>query len=273
MPETGYGSDPFLRACQVAPACRQIEGRRPRAVWGRLRAGSLHLSRYERQLPATQVRLTDAPAGRMIAEHFDIRERGDWRFRRAQGVLVLPADFADYLRGRHRQAVRTNVAHARRAGFTVLSYAVDNWVPGIGDTRRGHISPGPVERWMVIDDDGVVVADSILSIDAEVAFLQGLVSFATNARWLLHTAIVERLCGSCQILLTNSDDVYLLSLGNQHFQRLLGYRISRLRISRSKRPAPETRPQPAGMCWPPEIPLSCGILAPVAAPALEPAPS
>ncbi|MGO9753821.1 MAG: hypothetical protein ACLP22_20395, partial [Solirubrobacteraceae bacterium] len=49
----------------------------------------------------------------------------------------------------------------------------------------------------------------------------------------LHTAIVERLCGECTLLLTNSDDVPLLSSGNQHFQRLLGYSIVRIRARRS----------------------------------------
>ena len=53
------------------------------------------------------------------------------------------------MRGRPRQALRTNVGHARRQGYAVHSYAVDNWVPGIGDLRRTAITPGPVERWLL----------------------------------------------------------------------------------------------------------------------------
>jgi hypothetical protein len=170
----------------------------------------------------------------MIGEHFAIRDRdGRWRYRQAQGVLQLPAEFSEYLRGRHRQAVRTNVGHARKAGLTVRSCPVVNWAPGPDDTRAGHITAGPIERWTVLDRDGEVVADSILSVDEEVALLHGLVSTATYARWLLHTAIVERLCGRCGVLLTNSDDAYLMAAGNQHFQRLLGYEIARLRLRRS----------------------------------------
>ncbi|HWW68183.1 MAG TPA: hypothetical protein VNY83_09400 [Solirubrobacterales bacterium] len=225
----------FLRACRIAVAYRHIEGGGPRAVWLRLRAGSPLLMWYCLRLPSIRVRLTASPAGRMIGEHFAIRERGRWRFRRAQGVLPLPAEFSQYLRGRHRQAVRTNVAHARNADLAITSSTIDNWAPGPDDSRAGHIAPGPIERWMVLDPDGGVVADSILSVDENVALLHGLVSSVTYARWLLHTAIVERLCGCCSVLLTSSDDAYLMSTGNQHFQRLLGYRIARLRLPRSAR--------------------------------------
>jgi hypothetical protein len=169
----------------------------------------------------------------MIGEHLAIRERGRWKYRRAQGVLPLPADFSQYLRGRHRQAVRTNVTHARSAGLTIESCPVENWAPGRGDVRAAHIASGPVERWMVVDPTGEVVADSILSVDEDVALLHGLVSSSSNARWLLHTAIVERLCGRCSVLLLNSEDAYVMSPGTQHFQRLLGYRIARLRLPRS----------------------------------------
>jgi hypothetical protein len=190
---------------------------------------------YRFRLPSMNVRLTASPAGRMIGEHFAIRAEGRWRFRRAQGVLPLPAEFSQYLRGRHRQAVRTNVSHARNADLTVETYIVENWRPGPDDTRAAHISSGPVERWMVLDSNSEIVADSILSVDEDVALLHGLVSSVTYARWLLHSAIVERLCGHCGVLLTNSDDAYLMSNGTQHFQRLLGYRIARLRLPRATR--------------------------------------
>ena len=168
------------------------------------------------------------------------------------------------MRGRHRQAVRTNAAHARRAGCTVLSCAVDCWFPGADDTRAAHLSTGPVERWTVLDKDGAIAADSILSVDENVALLQGLVSYSSNARWLLHTAIVERLCGNCDVLLTNSVDAYLMGTGNQHFQRLLGYEISRLRFGRRLRPPnAELPPHPAALPWQPAA-LPCGIAREVA---------
>ncbi|HEY2054536.1 MAG TPA: hypothetical protein VGH14_11430 [Solirubrobacterales bacterium] len=236
MPETGYGSEFFLRVCDVALACRKIDGRGPHATLERLRAGSLTLARYDRCLPAVTVRLTASPAGRMIGEHLEIREGGRFRYRSAQGVLPLPTDFAQYMRGRHRQAVRTNVGHASRAGFTVTRRLLQNWEPGLDDTRRGLLSPGPIEAWRVSgpDDEGPL-AEAIVTVDDDVALLHGLGSSAKYARWLLHTAIVERLCGSCGVLLVNSDDVYLLGPGHQYFQRLLGYEIARLEMPRPGR--------------------------------------
>jgi hypothetical protein len=238
MQETGYGSDFFTRACGVSAACREVEGGGPRARWRRLRAGAPLLAWYRFCLPSVTVRLTAAPAGRMIGEHLAIREEGHWRYRRAQAVLSLPAEFSGYLRGRHRQAVRTNVARAREADLTIVSSTIEDWVPGDDDTRAGHIGPGPVEWWRALDPDGEIVAQALLSVDEDVALLQGLISSVTYARWLLHTAIVERLCGHCTVLLVNSDDAYLLGTGQQHFQRLLGYTIARLRLSPAPLPAP-----------------------------------
>jgi hypothetical protein len=239
MPENGYGSEQFLRARGVASACREIDGRGPSAALGRLRAGSLTLARYERGLPAVAVRLSEAPAGRMIGEHLAIRVQGGerYRYRGPQGVLTLPGSFADYLRGRHRQAVRTNIGHARRAGLTVARRELLDWEPGLDDTRRGLLAPGPIEHWQVLAPaTEAPVAEAIVTVDDEVALLHGLGSSASPARWLLHTAIVERLCGSCGLLLVNSDDAYLLGPGHQYFQRLLGYEIARLRLERPSVP-------------------------------------
>jgi hypothetical protein len=235
MQDNGYGSAEFLRVCRVAELCLGTDGSRLAKAWRRLRAGSLLVLWYRLRLPSITIRPTGSPAGQMIREHFSIREGGRWRFRGAQGVLPVPPEFSDYLSGRHRQAVRTNIGHARKAGLTIETYAADDWEPGSGDSRVAHISPGPVEWWNVLTPDGGLAAQAILCVDEEVALLHGLVSYAPHARWLLHTAIVERLCGNCNVLLTNSEDAYLLTSGNQHFQRLLGYGIVRLRLSHHSR--------------------------------------
>lgn len=270
MQDTGYGSDAFLRACQINAAIASITGKGPRSAWRRVRAGAPRLSRYRSQLPTAKINLTRSPAGRMIGQHFSVRRDGDWMYRHAQGVLTLPADPSEYLRGRHRQAIRTNVGHARRAGVTVYSYAVDNWVPGVGDIRRDVIEPGPIERWLAIDADEVIIGDSILSVDEHVALLHGLVSDGQHVRWLIHTAIVERLCGHCDLLLTNSEAAYKHGPGFHHFQRLLGYRLSRVHVVPPHPSSPTPRPaQPAAFSWP-EHPMTCGI-AMKPAPELEPA--
>ena len=233
MAPTGYGSPSLLRACCIAVACQGIESRGLRAAWLRLRAGSLSLWWYRARLPRVEVRLTDSPSGRMIGEHLAIRRGRHWRFRHAQGVLPLPAEISEYLRGRHRQAVRTNLRHAREAGLRVEHHPLSDWRPGSDDSRLAHISPGAVERWDLVRSDGAIVGQAILSVDEEVALLHGLMSLVPYGRWLLHTAIVERLCGSCGVLLINCEDAYLMSAGTQYFQRLLGYRIAGLRLGRA----------------------------------------
>ena len=177
-----------------------VERSRRRGPTGRGKeAGRLALALYERRLPTTDLRLTASPVGRMIAEHFAIREGGAFRYRNAQGVLALPDDFADYMRGRHRQALRTNIGHARREGWTVTLLRGRQLVP-----RRRRQPPrgdhaGPDRAWLVVAPDGRCVADSILNVDRHVAMLHGMASFAPNARWLLHAAIIERLCGDCEV--------------------------------------------------------------------------
>jgi hypothetical protein len=239
MPETGYGSPTLQRACDISRACREIDGSGPRANWQRLRAGSLTLTRYRRSLPRVEVRPTPSPAGRMIAQHFGIRSDGRLRYRDAQGVLRLPADISEYLRGRHRQAVRTNVGHARRAELRTEVEFVPDWAPGTDDSRLPWITPGPVERWNLLTPERAIAGQAILSVDGEVALLHGMMSLVPHGRWLLHTAMVERLCGSCEVLLVNCDDAYLMPSGVQYFQRLLGYEIARLRVYRPQSPRRE----------------------------------
>jgi len=221
-----------MRACSVVAAYRELDVPGPRGFWRRLLAGSPLLMWYRLCLPSIGIRPTASPAGRMIGEHLAIRWERRWKFRRAQAVLLIPAEFSQYLRGRHRQAVRTNVTRARNAGLTVEHETVEEWEPGSGDFRVAHITPGPVERWNVMEPDGKIVAQAILSVDGDVALLHGLMSTAVHARWMLHTAIVERLCGSSRVLLVNCDDAYLLAPGTLHFQRLLGYSVARLRLPR-----------------------------------------
>ncbi len=230
----------FRRAFEASEACSEVDGSGPGANWRRLRAGSLTLARYRHSLPIVDVPLTASPAGQMIGQHFDIRLDGRLRYRDAQGVLRLPGDLSEYLRGRHRQAVRTNVGHARRAGLRADVEFVPDWAPGTDDSRLAFITPGPVERWNLFTAEGAIVAQAILSVDEHVALLQGLMSLVPYGRWLLHTAMVERLCGSCEVLLINCDDAYLMPLGVQHFQRLLGYDIARLRPRRAREPRRET---------------------------------
>jgi hypothetical protein len=162
-----------------------------------------------------------------IAEHLSLTQWGIPRFRLAQGVLHLPADFSSYLRGRRRQAVRTNVHRARDLGIDCHSRTLLTWArPEEKVTRTA-----PVEHWWATGQDGATVGEAYLTVDDDCALLHSLTCGERYARWLLHTAIVERLCAAgCRLLLTNSFDVPLMAPGQQYFQRLLGYSVSRVRL-------------------------------------------
>src|SRR5689334_4840654 len=74
-----------------------------------------------RRRPGTSLRVPRAAFGGRPDSHFGPARHG----RRAQAVLELPAADQAYLSGRHKQALRTNLRHARDSEVTsdrVLSY-------------------------------------------------------------------------------------------------------------------------------------------------------
>ena len=223
-----YGTPALQTATDCARTLRfGLRGLTPRGLV-RLLAQLPVLVSYLHRLPRARVRLSDRPTGRMLGEHLALRRLGVPRFRLAQGVLFLPADFSTYLRGRKRQAVRTNIRHAKEAGVRCERALVSHWTSPWAD--RKLTQPAPTEHWRALDCDGNLVGEAWLTVDIECALLHALSASEWSARWLLHTAIVERLCesSSCRLLVSNSYDAPLMSCGQQHFQHLLGYSVARV---------------------------------------------
>jgi hypothetical protein len=182
----------------------------------------LYLGRLQR----VEVPLSDEPEGRAIREHLALRRWGLPRFRLAQGVLQIPEDFDTYLRGRSRQALRTNIRRARELGVSCHSETLAAWARE-GDGLRVL---APAQRWWATRADGTIVAHALITVDRRCALLHQLDSGERYVRWLLHAEIVKSLCESGrELLITNSSDVPLLSPGSQHLQHLLGYAVARLR--------------------------------------------
>jgi hypothetical protein len=223
---SGYGSDRLRAASACARAlwfeAAQLGPRRAaRALW-QLPA----LFAYLLALARVDVRLSDDPAGVAISEHLALRRWGVPRFRLAQGILQLPPDFASYLRGRRRQALRTNMRRSADRGIECHSTTIAAW----RRPERGVTRLAPAEYWWATGPNGAIVGEAWLTVDRECALLQSLASAEPYARWSLHAAIVERLClCGCNLLITNSFDAPLMTPGQQYFQRLLGYSIARLR--------------------------------------------
>jgi hypothetical protein len=226
--DTAYGTSALHTATACARTLRfDLRELTPRG-FVRLLAQLPVLLSYLHQLPRARIRLSDRPTGRMLGEHLALRRLGVPRFRLAQGVLFLPSDFSTYLRGRKRQAVRTNIRHASEAGVRCERALIPHWMPPWAD--RKLTEPAPTEYWRALDRDGNLVGEAWLTVDIECALLHALGASEWSARWLLHTAIVERLCesSSCRLLVSNSYDAPLMSRGQQYFQHLLGYSVARL---------------------------------------------
>jgi hypothetical protein len=227
----GYGSRWLIRASMCAYGLRYLRGH----SIARVPVSLMHLPYlviFLCVVPRVTLSPSESPAGECIRRHLRMRRWGMPRFRLAQGVLHLPGDYATYLRGRQRQAVRTNLSRARENGVRCVRIAVPRWTP----PEHGHAAGAPVERWQAINRAGLVVGDAWVTVDDECALLHSLISSEQNVRWVLHSAIVEHLCASgCRHLLTNSHDAFLMPPGQQYFQRLLGYSIGRLSVSSKRR--------------------------------------
>jgi hypothetical protein len=171
------------------------------------------------------------------------------RHRICQAVLPLPDDFSAYLKGRHRQAVRTNLRRATAAGVCCEELLSDSdivsaWeqvtdARGIGawlQAWRDSLSLPGTRHFAARAATGAVLAVLTVTIDEHVALIQAAVASEHPARWKLHAHLVELLCerrvrylfvtggGLCGAL--------GLSPATQYFQHLLGYGLCHVRLER-----------------------------------------
>jgi hypothetical protein len=204
-----------------------------------------------RALPKLSVSLTDSPPGERLRRHFGDRIWGIRHSRIAQGVLELPEEQGAYLRGRSRQAVRTNIRKALAAGVACRP------LNSIEERRAvaGHVVPGlaewaddlfllPGDLWSAaFAPSGVPVAVAQVTLDREWALLKVLASSDHASRYLLHTDLVNALVGAkVRYLVVDGPMAPLLAPALQYLQRLLGYRVAGLSVRR--------KPLPAQACLP-----------------------
>lgn len=244
------GGDDFVAASAFV---RQLEGqagwaarlfvlaRRPREV--------VRLLRLLRGLPQIEIRLTESVSGRSLRAHFGSRRLGVPLRRVGQAVLVMPPDLAAYLRGRSRQALRTNLTKARSAGFTCSEVVDDEERRQIANVIYAQRPDDPHndwsqeprlqhrgDRWFVCwDSSPTPAALAVVAVDAEFAYLRLLLSadgpnLASSARYLLHTHVVEALIAERVGKLAVGNSLRITP-GLQHFQRLLGYQVYNLRLT------------------------------------------
>ncbi|MEU2350822.1 hypothetical protein [Modestobacter sp. NPDC049651] len=192
------------------------------------------------ELPVVEAPLSATPSGDELRSWF----RPDRRLpfdRLPVALLRLPATQAEYLRGRARQALRTNVTRARTAGFTAAV------VPVGPELRAGveHVArlrrqdPATLVRTegrdhldrqfvLVHDAAGDPVALSEVVVDGDWAGLGALVIALGHAdnqvmRYLLHAETTAGLIGRGVGSLTVAGSMLFTSPGTRYFQRRTGF--------------------------------------------------
>lgn len=248
-----YGSPAFATLTELAWRMAH-QGKARTALSSLLRrpASLVHLVAVLR-LPAADIAvsrrdLADWRAGQLLPA-MGARFSG----RRAQAVLRLPEVGDTYLAGRHRQALRTNVAAARRQGVHVArASSYEGWVDAATYVLSRRLGGADVARRLAEDRprgrlrlfaayraDGQPVGIAAVALLGDAALLLSLLSVpddpaASSARYLLHSALVDDLVALGQRhLLVGS--ALRQSPGAQYFQHLLGYRPRNLRLARDAR--------------------------------------
>ena len=240
LPETQYGGELFETASRYLRGVASSFGR------GRLRhtvrpGGFAASVRLVATLERLTVPPTDSPSGRAILAYLEERRHGIPTHRVAQGVLVVPHSSEVYLRGRHKQALRTNLHRARKERLSCRQLAsfpdgeafADLIDPRFADSwkRELLIGDGEPACWAVFDAEGHPIGLGVVSVDSEVALIWSLVCRGHSGRWLLHTEIVSEMAKRCvTYLLVATRMTPVLQPGLQYFQRLLGYQIVHLKV-------------------------------------------
>ena len=218
--------------------------------------------------PRLDVATTDSAAGRLLRDHFGARAFGLVPHNcLCRGVLILPRAHEDYLRGRRRQAVRTNLRRAKAAGIrceTVGSArcaltAVHQVVIGRHPTPTGEDLACLTTQWPKLLEDpastvvvargaaGPALALCAVLIDDDVAMIRLAVASSHEARWCLHGYLVQILISRGVRCLLSDGDGPFGALGYspsvQYYQRLLGYELRHITM-RDARRTPDRVPAP-----------------------------
>jgi hypothetical protein len=220
--------------------------------------------------PRERVFLSGSFAGQSLRDHFNQRFCGLFpQNRLLRGVLLLPQDHSEYLRGRRRQALRTNLRKAAVAGVRCettadVAAALDaaeqivrarhTTMPTaeLSDLKRAWRAAFALPEMTLLiarDPSGRPLALAAAVIDEAVCLVQVAVASSHVARWALHDHLVQLLIGrGVRYLLVEGDGPFG-ALGFEpevhHYQRLLGYELRHLvPRARARRPGARTGARP-----------------------------
>ena len=197
--------------------------------------------------------LSGSLAGEALREYFNQRSLGVFpQNRLCRGVLLLPRDHTEYLRGRRRQALRTNLRRAATAGivceeisdpalgldaasqvFRSRRASFSEWERHTLETDGAVLFARPEATLMVArDQSGRPLAVTAAVIDDTVCLIKLAVASNHEARWALHDHLVRMLIGRGVTYLLADGGGRFGALGlddrEQYYQHLLGYQLRHL---------------------------------------------
>ena len=186
--------------------------------------------------------LSGSPAGEALRAYFNERAVGVFpRHRLCRGVLLLPEDHSEYLRGRRRQALRTNVRRAVSDGIRCETVTdrlhVADEILKVDRRERAELWQTALARREVTlmvarDKRGTPRAWTGVVLDESVCLITLTGSTSKEARWALHDYLVRILIArGVRYLLANGGGPFgaLGYTANiQHYQHLLGYELRHL---------------------------------------------
>jgi hypothetical protein len=236
LPLDGRLTRPRITARLMAAAAR-----RP----GRLVALIALLARTPREY----VVLSESCTGQALDRYLNQRRFGIFKNRLCRGVLPLPGNHADYLRGRARHALRTNLKKAAAAGIRceVMSdpQRAGTEVSVVMRRRWGHLPEAELHAWtkhfrmrvarpemtvtVARNVDGDTLGVLAATIDDSVSAISFAVATCHEARWALHDHLVRMLIARRVRYLLAQDEGAFGALAYptsvQHYQHLLGYEL------------------------------------------------
>jgi len=201
------------------------------------------------RLPVVDLQVRRADADAWFGASFGPAGRTIFHGRLAQAVLELPTAEEHYLTGRTKQALRTNLRHARDLGVTsnriptyeawyeaasVILYARSDG-PAVAEKMDKPERRQQAAYYVARDADEMPLAFAGVALFGQFAVLFTMLSHldrhpgASWARYQLNTFLALDLGRSgVKYLLVGS--ALRETAGNQYFQHLLGYRARNLRI-------------------------------------------
>lgn len=199
--------------------------------------------------PREHVELSGSATGQAIDRYLNQRRLGVLKNRLLRGVLLLPDDYGDYLRGRRRHALRNNLRRAASAGIQceVLSDSrrTSDAVSRVVRHRWDYLPEAELDAWtnrflarvtrpemtvmVAYDQAGDALAVLAAAIDDSVCAIGFAVATCHQARWALHDHLVRTLIARRVRYVLAADEGLFGALGYsssvQHHQHLLGYEL------------------------------------------------